>query len=82
MKRKVWAVLTALALGICSSNLHVMAEGNSESAAMTEQQMAYTLPFSVEKDDVNINFKLAGKWNGGYQCEIVLTNVGTEKLAD
>ena len=67
MKRKVWAVLTALAVGICSSNLHVMAEGNAESASVAAQQMTHTLPFSVEKDDVNIDFKLSGEWNGGYQ---------------
>lgn len=80
MKRKVWALLTALAVCVSSTNLRVLAEGNDVNLEVTAQQAEYVLPFCEKKDDVMLDFKLVNEWEGGYQSEIVVTNMGEETL--
>lgn len=85
MKRKVWALLTTLAVCISSTNLSALAAGEGvvlEQQAIdvstSTEQMEYMIPFCEEKENVTVEFKLVNEWENGYQAEIVLTNIGTE----
>ena len=91
MRRRIkrcFAILLAWVICISTFNVNVLAKetvismGNTVSTGDSTVLSKKELPFCEKYGNVNIEFNVVNKWENGYQCEILLTNVGDKNIDD
>lgn len=86
--KRACALFAALVMCVNIPNLTVVAEENvsvpttSTVSNGDSVQERHILPFSVQKEELKVSFQTTNQWEGGYQAEMVLQNVGDAPIED
>jgi len=76
--RKLYALIMSCVILLTMTDMNAYAEGNVTSITVEE----HVLPFTVKEGDIEIQFNIVNEWESGYQCDVILKNLGEEVYSD